>query len=168
LTKVAIARDSELVLLPTGLQEPELLVGEDVARRINATMATQRKDYRHSFSPEERIQVELELNSPRAVLHGEIVNLSVGGMRVHFAEPIPALNPSGRLAARAVIREKNLDIALTSSVIYAGQGDQGAYCGLRFLPLANRTADEKREQIVWRFLLEKQRRLQRMLQESAN
>jgi c-di-GMP-binding flagellar brake protein YcgR len=130
-------------------------------------MESKRKDYRHNFPADERIPVDLELSGARTVLHGEIVNLSVGGMRVHFVDSVADLNPQGRLVARASIRESKIDLALASTVIYAEQSDDASYCGLRFLPSASRTIDESTERIVWSFLLDEQRRLRRRQKESV-
>ncbi len=131
-------------------------------------MEIQRKDYRHSFPPDERIRVDLEFSGPRTLLHGEIVNLSVGGMRVQFVDPVPPLKPRGRLVARASIQKEQVDLSLPSSVVYAEHSDEISFCGLQFLSSANRTLDESRERTVWRFLLEEQRRLRRRQKESIS
>jgi c-di-GMP-binding flagellar brake protein YcgR len=120
-------------------------------------MDNRRQDYRHTFEPAERLHVELTRADGSAVLTGEIVNLSVGGMLVALPHACP-FKPAERCHVQFAI-EPERPLAIRAAVVHLAADRAGA--GLRFLPLANLDAGEARERALWRFLLDEQRRARR-------
>jgi|SRR5665213_2062499 len=115
-------------------------------------MENRRKNYRHVFAAARRLPVDFLPADSRARLHGELVDLSTGGMRVRMtAAPKPVIAtaelplPSGTLAVRSLL-------------IYARASGDETLCGFQFLPSESEGADLEREQALWRFLTEEQRR----------
>lgn len=130
-------------------------------------MENRRKNYRHTFEPLERLCVELQAPAPRTNYTGDLVDLSVGGMRIWLggAAPPPLLN--GRYLAYAQPPGSTLRLGLNAGVVHVQRRANGCYCGLRFLPSADPSLDERREQSIWRFLLGEQRRALKKSRELA-
>jgi c-di-GMP-binding flagellar brake protein YcgR len=119
-------------------------------------MQNKRLDYRYPFAPAERRRVEIKPDgASETTLQGEIVNLSVSGVAVRLDSAAPPQRHA-RLRLRFVLGADQ-EMALPAEVMHGGDPD-GQVWGLRFLPLADLAATEARERIVWRFLMQEQRR----------
>ncbi len=125
-------------------------------------MENQRQNYRHRFEPEETLRVELQLPGKRIVVSGELLDLSLGGMKLSLLNPPAELQSGKSVTARLVGRDAAhpvaLDLVLPSRVVYLRPHEATIHCGLRFLPTASANANEAIERALSRFLLSEQRR----------
>jgi hypothetical protein len=120
-------------------------------------MDNRRSDYRHRFAAEERLPVTVSLVDQPATLKGDIVNLSVNGAAVLFpTRPGLAARGHFRLSFRLPLRTSPL--VFEAAVTRRPAEAEPAVVAFRFLPLADPEAEEARQQAVWQFLLEEQRR----------
>lgn len=103
--------------------------------------------------------MQLQALGERKSLPGELLDLSVSGMRVRMAGCPSDLRRAGQLMAHSRLPGVNLPLALASCVVYSKPEADGMTFGLRFLPLADTVADDNRAKLIWRFLLDAQRRL---------
>jgi hypothetical protein len=122
-------------------------------------MDNRRADYRHPFALRERFEVELESVLHSQTVAGRLIDLSVGGMKVHLLDqqtPVP-----DSWITRAYVPELPGSPVLLGTIVYCRPGAEGGICGVRFLPLADSKANDARDKVIWRFLLDQQRRLVR-------
>ncbi len=131
-------------------------------------MENRRQDYRHTFAPPRQLRVELHAPGRRVASVGDIVDLSVGGMKIRLHEGTPPLALAERCWASSTLPVGDLQLALHATVVHVQMGTSGCYYGLHFLPSVDPCVDEKREQAIWRFLLEEQRRALRQRYEDAS
>jgi c-di-GMP-binding flagellar brake protein YcgR len=129
-------------------------------------MENRRQDYRHPFAPGARLTAEVTPFGASAAVPGQTVDLSVGGVALLFASPVPGLaaqaphhvslqlGPGNGLAVRAVVAHKRAC-------------EDGHLYGLSFLPLGSDHANEERQRGVWLFLLEEQRRQRQRLHDAG-
>ncbi len=120
-------------------------------------MKNQRHDYRHAFTLGEGCRVEMmPERGSGTTLRGEIADLSVSGagVRLDAAAALPPLH--ARLRVRFVLGTDQ-PIALPAEVVH-GAGLGAKVCGMRFLPMADLAATEARGKLVWKYLLQEQRR----------
>jgi c-di-GMP-binding flagellar brake protein YcgR len=134
---------------------------------IPNAMDNRRQNYRHSLLPEVRLAVELTGPGHAKPAAGLTVNLSVGGMAAQFVDSGLALEQGEACVARVVIPGSQVDLSIPSMVVHQGGSSDAPAYGLRFLPVADPAANEWRETVIWRFLLEEQRRQRRHLLELA-
>ena len=121
-------------------------------------MENRRQDYRHIFRPHERRQVQMSA-AAAGTLRGELLDLSLGGVRVRLPGGAPPLKPQERCRVQLEV-DSDQALLFDAEVIHR-EPDPEASCGLRFLPLVDVNAWELRERRLWKFLLEEQRRLRR-------
>ncbi len=120
-------------------------------------MENRRKNYRHSFPPAEGRHVDLELPARRGTTTGEILDLSIGGMRIRLDKGVDPPKPNDMLRVRSAIPGMDARHGLASAVVYSRTTQDGHYCGIQFLSSTNPIADESREKALWRFLMDEQR-----------
>ncbi len=120
-------------------------------------MKNRRNDYRHTFAPDDRLRVEVAAG-PRHTVTGQIVDLSVGGMAVDLGDEAAALRDDEVCAARFSIPHGLRQFALATRVAHTRPNNAGAQLGLHFVPLDDPQAQDKREQALWVFLMDEQRR----------
>jgi c-di-GMP-binding flagellar brake protein YcgR len=120
-------------------------------------MENRRQDFRHAFPPPERRRVHLTAATGTAT--GEILDLSLGGMRVRL-EPAGALKPRQRYRVQLSLTADEA-LALDAEVVH-GRNDPENGCGLHFLPLVDLRASDARERRLWKFLLDEQLRQRRI------
>lgn len=93
-------------------------------------------------------------------LRGEVLDLSLGGMRFRLPEATPALQPRERLQVSFCLADEE-PFEVEAEVVYRQQ--EPVDCrGVRFLPLAEPSVSEARERRLWQFLLDEQRRARRL------
>jgi hypothetical protein len=89
---------------------------------------------------------------------GEIIDLSLEGLKACFSDSSAPMAPGDRVLARYVIPGFEAPLQLPATVIYSQVVAAGHAYGIRFLaPLHVRTA-EVRAKMINRFLLNAQRR----------
>lgn len=121
-------------------------------------MDNRRQNYRHALSAADRIGVELDLPGRRPGLTGAVADLSVSGMRVRLADAEVYLPVEERLIARFALPGSEGPVTLSAAVAYTQTHNDARFCGIRFLPSTNPLADETRERLIWRYLLDEQRK----------
>ncbi len=125
-------------------------------------MENRRQTYRHTFEPEDALRVELHLPGKRGVFACELIDLSLGGMRVRLPWPPHELQIGDSVTARLLGREAPnpivLSLALPARIVYLRRHDDTAHCGLKFLPTASPSANDNIERTLAGFLLAEQRR----------
>jgi c-di-GMP-binding flagellar brake protein YcgR len=128
-------------------------------------MENRRQTYRHSFDPQEAVQAELSVSGQRAALACELLNLSLGGVRVRLRQQPESLRVGDTVVFRLLGRNDPAPVELTSAlrshVVYLRQHGDEWHCGLRFLPSADPRANEQIERALSNFLLAEQRRKRR-------
>lgn len=120
-------------------------------------METRRKDYRHAFPSPKRLKVLVKPARSRSPVVGDIVDLSVHGMRVHFAEEPASLTQGDDVIAEASLPGVPAPLGLRSRVVYVQTEGEARYLGFHFLPTATLQMNEDRDRTIWRFLLQAQR-----------
>ncbi len=120
-------------------------------------MENRRANYRHSFAMQAGVEVELECVLHSLTIFGRLVDLSVGGMKVRLWAPCVRDLANDDWILCASIPDLPGTPVLLSSVVYSWRDGAVGYCGMRFLPLADAKANEARDQLLWRFLLDEQR-----------
>jgi len=132
------------------------------------TMDNQRKDYRHYLLPAVNLPVAVRCEDSLRLSFGVAVNLSVGGIAVQFANDGPGLAEGQQCTVRLVIPDQKVELNIASTVVHTDDGDEQPMFGLRFLPAVDPAEGAYREQLIWRFLLNDQRRQRRRQLEVTN
>ncbi len=121
-------------------------------------MENRRSDYRVVFTLQDALPVKLESMPLRQALQGQVVDLSVGGMRVRFSGHRMQLSPTELWIAQPTLPGLPGSLAMRSAIVYSRARQSGSEYGVHFLPLADRDLTEARAKLIWRFLLEEQRK----------
>lgn len=124
-------------------------------------MDNRRKNYRHVLWPE--VSLTVEATAPRLdkPLFGIAVNLSVGGLAALFEGNTRTLERGDMYNLRLVFPHDKSVLNLVAMVVYRGGTEAMSSYGLEFVPLANAETNEQRENAIWRYLLDEQRRQRR-------
>jgi len=122
-------------------------------------MENRRRDYRHPFAAPHRLRVAFLAADDTVLAEGDIANLSVSGMAVVFRHGPPQVAQE-RWLARLGHPFWPAPLLVPCSLVHA-QPAEPYQAGFRFLPMANPTATEERERLLWSFLLEQQRQSRR-------
>lgn len=130
-------------------------------------MENRRQDYRHAFPPPERRRVHLTANTGTAKTGtmGEILDLSLGGMRVRLPESAAPLSPQQRYRVELSLAADE-PLALDAEVVH-GKNDPENGCGMHFLEVVDLGARAARERKLWKFLIDEQLRQRRLVSRSA-
>ena|SRR5208282_3916440 len=124
-------------------------------------MENRRQYYRHLFTPGRRLRVQLGLPGSGARYNGEVIDLSIGGMRVRLKDAIQPVPGDDQLLAeisRKSGAEVEFQLGLTADIVHSEAHADTRDYGIRFLPVQNAAASETRERAIWRFLIQEQRR----------
>jgi len=125
-------------------------------------MENRRQTYRHFFDPEDILRVELHLPGKQGAHACELLDLSLGGMRVQLTPPPAGLQVGDSVTARLLGREAPnpvvLSLALPARIVYLRQQEDVLQCGLQLLPTASPSTNERTERTLASFLLAEQRR----------
>ncbi len=119
-------------------------------------MENRRRDYRHPFSPSERLTVALTSSDATSEIVGRIVNLSIGGLCIE-SETLRQ-STSDRWVARLVLADGENLATIRVERVYAEE-QKGTFFGFRFLYPATMHKREEQEKVIWRFMLEMQRQV---------
>jgi hypothetical protein len=131
-------------------------------------MDNQRKDYRHYLLPAVNLPVAVRCEDRLRLSFGVAVNLSVGGIAVRFTNESPPLRESQRCSVRLFIPGEKVELNMAAEVVHIEVLEHEPVFGLRFLPTMDQAESDFREQVIWRFLLEDQRRQRRQLLEATS
>lgn len=127
-------------------------------------MQNRRQHFRQSFSAPERLPITLHSQGSAETIHGEVVNLSIGGVRIESVELTQSATE--RWSAEFSVDGGATTLRITVAKVYV-QADSHMRVGFRFLPSANLAMREEQEKAIWRYLLEVQRSERRRLQEKS-
>jgi hypothetical protein len=121
-------------------------------------MENRRRDYRHHFPHPPGIRATLASLGPTpAHFMGEIVNLSLGGAAVQIDEQ--AGTPASSSQWNVCFSLPAGDVVSANALfMHRAHGASGS-CGFQFLPLVDPLAQENRERLIGRFLMDEQRKL---------
>jgi c-di-GMP-binding flagellar brake protein YcgR len=132
-------------------------------------MENRRQSYRHAFVPEEALRVELHKPGQPVPFICELLDLSVGGMRVRLNATAHSLRTGDSVITRLFGRDTpepvELSLALPSRIVHVEQQGDNFACGIHFLPTANPSTNESIERTLGRFLMGEQRRLRQSRKE---
>jgi hypothetical protein len=128
---------------------------------------SRRGDYRHELFPGQKVPVWLETLSPRSRFDGEIIDLSVRGVRVHLCQDRVPLRLGDICYTELNLPRVQEKLALHATVRYLVTFEGGLRLGLRFLPSINPATQQARQKLLWRFLMDEQRREHRGLRLDA-
>jgi hypothetical protein len=127
-----------------------------------------RNDYRHAFRPFDRISVELQTQGAIRPVVGEVLDLSLGGMKVRIKECNLPLFSRDALTAHSIIPGINAATGLKATVVYCRSTGEGQYVGLQFVGSSEAAVNEDREKAMWLYLLDQQRAQRRRLMLQAD
>ena len=126
-------------------------------------MENRRQTYRHPFLEPGSIEVEIAAADGQQSLRGEILDLSVEGMKVRL-EAKNALELGGQLTILLIRRQTppvHLPLRLVGQVKHIEPDGRYICLGVQFLELATASAGDSGERKLSRFLAEEQRRILR-------
>ncbi len=128
-------------------------------------MENRRQTYRHPFDPEEAVRVAIHKSGEHAPLDCELLDLSLGGMRVRLCDAARSLRVGDSIVSRLLGRDSpepvELNLTLPSQIVRLVRQEDHVDCGIRFLPTASAGTNDNIERILARFLMAEQRRLRR-------
>jgi hypothetical protein len=122
-------------------------------------MSNQRRHYRHTFDRETRLEIRL-LPRERGVssAEGELINLSVGGMRIKLDRLSPGQRTVRDWRVEADLPVECLRRGVLSSVVYREDRPEGVYVGLQFSTMIDEQVELSRDREIGRFLIDEQRK----------
>jgi hypothetical protein len=120
-------------------------------------MQNRRQSYRPIFGRDEGIRVELDVDGLPAKWSGDLVDLSLGGLRVRLGQNDTLSRYQGPVTARFHLPGGRVLLTFQAIVTHCRRGEESCLLGIRFLPLSDRKAEAARSKLLWRFLLDKQR-----------
>jgi hypothetical protein len=123
-------------------------------------MENRRQHYRHVFSLGRRLRVRLTLAEREAAYDGEVLDLSVGGMRLRFKHDLSLEAKQHVLAriSRSSAAGVEFRFGLPSEVVHAKPNRGGCDYGVCFLPSEDPTTTDTYRRAIWRILSNEQRR----------
>jgi len=123
-------------------------------------MENRRRDYRYHFPHPSGLRAQLALAGAKPVrLVGEIVDLSIGGALLRIDEQAADLTSRSRWIVQFSLPAQE-PLSLSATFVH-GETAGTPVCGFEFPPLADVAAQEHRDRVIWRFLLDEQRKLRR-------
>jgi c-di-GMP-binding flagellar brake protein YcgR len=125
-------------------------------------MENRRQYYRQPL-PRHEIQVQFQSADGTSSFAGEIVNLSIGGMRVKA--PKTESTPGKKWHASFTLDDEGPSLRIPVERVYA-ENDVPGYFGFAFLMRPKIRDQEAQERIIWSFLLEEQRTERRRAREA--
>lgn len=138
-------------------------------------MENRRKDFRHRFDAGERIEVvlspkrriDVKLSSPDhpEIRAGQIHNLSLHGMLIVLAKNLPPLAIKESVLTCFILPKTGDRLTIEAVVVRTQVISGETYYGCQFIPLAYREDQQKREKLLWQYLLNEQRRQSRVHQQ---
>ena len=126
-------------------------------------MENRRQTYRHTFGEADRVRVELTAFDEKTTLRGELMDLSIEGMKIRI-ESSPALEIGCALIIRLIRRHTppvQLPLSLVGQVMHIEGEGQHVYLGIHFLEQSSTAMKDQRESKLSHFLAEEQRRFLR-------
>ena len=127
-------------------------------------MENRRQTYRHTFGESDRVSVEITPSDGKTTLRGELVDLSIEGMKIRLEAKVTlelGVELTIRLNQRR-IPSIHLPLSLVGQVKHVEDRGQHVHLGIQFLQQASPTANDPRESKLSHFLAEEQRRFLRL------
>ncbi len=121
-------------------------------------MENRRQSLRHYYPAAERFPVTLKLVDRHAELNALLLDLGLEGMRVRLEDEPPPLCLDQSLLAHLELPGLAESLSVTCAVVYLERIGSAQECGLRFLPLLLPAANDRRERLLWKYLMNEQRR----------
>jgi len=132
------------------------------AEEYDESMENRRQDFRHIFLPARRPRVELQLAHLGTTFKCQVIDLSVGGMRIRCDKDqcLPRETKDQVVARITQVSPAGAGfrLELLSALVHSEPHENARDYGLRFLPATRPSAAESRDKAIWRFLIGEQRR----------
>lgn len=127
-------------------------------------MQNRRQHFRYSFTPKTYWRATFRALESANSFSAEIVNLSIGGICVKLERGHAAKGERWIVAVELSTHDEPLRIPVER--VHPNGGEPG-FWGFRFLPLPSALEQEEQDRLIWRFILEEQRRDRREMASSA-
>jgi c-di-GMP-binding flagellar brake protein YcgR len=125
-------------------------------------MENRRQHYRHQFAPTHAFGVRLQSRDGSPTLDGELIDLSIGGMRVYASALTKEM--ADEWIVTLPLDTAAAPLSISAQRVHRREG-AAACCGFRFLDAADMQTSEERAKVIWQFLLKEQRQRRRRLRE---
>jgi c-di-GMP-binding flagellar brake protein YcgR len=126
-----------------------------LARPSLPAMQNRRQHFRYAFTPKSYWKATFHHLDTSTAFSAEIVNLSIGGICVKVDAGHLAEGKNWIVAIALSTHDEPLRIPV--EWVHPHVGESGLL-GFRFLPLPNAMEQEEQDRLIWRFILEEQRR----------
>lgn len=127
-------------------------------------MENRRQTFRLTFVPQEAPRVEIYPREKQAGFEGELLDLSVAGMRVRLRGLVP-LRTGDTITARLLAWKgpapAELSLTLPARIVHREPVGEDTLLGLHFQPTADPATNENIERTLFGFILAEQRRQRR-------
>ena len=120
-------------------------------------MKNRREYYRHTFAADDGLPATVQDAAGGPLLPVVVLDLSLTGMRFRADGPHRPWAGDDLIAIRFTLPGA-VQLSIEGRVIYEHPSDQGESYGVHFLPSPSAGQNAQREKILWRFLLQAQRR----------
>jgi c-di-GMP-binding flagellar brake protein YcgR len=118
-------------------------------------MENRRQHFRYAFKPKSYWKATFRALDATTTFSAEIVNLSIGGICV---KPDPGQSSAvGKWMVAVALSAHTEPLRVPVERVYTN-GDEPGLWGFRFLPLPNAMEQEEQDRLIWRFILDEQRR----------
>ncbi len=118
-------------------------------------MENRRQHFRYAFTPKSYWKATFRALDGTATFSAEIMDLSIGGICVKAESGPSAAAEKWLVAIELSTHAEPLRIPVER--VHPDGGAPGHW-GFRFLPLPNAVEQEEQDRLIWRFILEEQRR----------
>jgi c-di-GMP-binding flagellar brake protein YcgR len=118
-------------------------------------MENRRQHFRYAFIPKNYWKATFHDLNATTSFSAEFVNLSIGGICVKVDSGCLAKVDRWIVAIALSVHGDPWRVPVER--VYPSGGDPG-FWGFRFLPLPNAMEQEEQDRLIWRFILEEQRR----------
>jgi hypothetical protein len=118
-------------------------------------MDNRRQHFRYPFTPKSCWKATFRALDATNSFAAEIVNLSIGGICVKLGPDHAAKGERWLVAIQLSTDDEPLHMPVER--VHPNGGEPGIW-GFRFLPLPSALEQEERDRLIWRFILEEQRR----------
>jgi hypothetical protein len=127
-------------------------------------MENRRQHFRYSFTPKSYWKASFRGLDTAASFSAEIVNLSIGGICVRLG---PDQTANGRTwIVTLTLSTHGEPLCIPVERVHPNGAGPG-FWGFRFLPLPNAAEQEEHDRLIWRFILDEQRRDRREAAQSS-
>jgi c-di-GMP-binding flagellar brake protein YcgR len=118
-------------------------------------MENRRQHFRYAFTPRHYWMATFHSQDATATFSAEIVNLSIGGICVKAGSGQSA--QGGRWIVAIALSTHGEPLRIPVERVHPSVSEPGCW-GFRFCPLPNAMEQEEQDRLIWRFIMEAQRR----------